>query len=196
MQLSRHFYAIGGLAVLLTALSVGSSKPTVAKAPPTSVLVTNSSLPVTVSASSAALKIGNSKSDPIPVRDVDVASRVHVQGYANAAFSDGQGNADVVMYSVPVGKRLVIEGMTMRASIPTGQAVWGMAISGPYYVEVKPQGTNILGQETFVGTLQAPLQFAGPTIVEVFVQRNVTSGEGSAFVTYTGYLVNEPVPAP
>lgn len=198
MQFSKHFYAITGLVVLLTAISVGSNRVQT-KSSATSVLVTNSTIPVTLSASSAALKIGNSKSDPIPVRDVDVANRTHVHGSENSGFEDGSDFTSFFLYTAPLGKKLIVQGISLRALLPAGQNLWGVAVhtgSERYFVKVERQGKAFDGRDVFVAQMDAPIESTYPGTIEVFISRDQKAGEALVSADLTGYLVNEPTPAP
>jgi hypothetical protein len=200
MQISRHLYAIAGIAVLLTAVSFGS-KGTVRQQKATSVLVTNSAVPVTLSGAQS-INVKSSKDAPVLVRDVDAAARVHVDGTES---DSGQAfGVDVDLYEVPVGKRLIVEGMSIRAF---GPAIEVVAMSAQrespsgdflsYGVVAHSQGTNGFGNAIYVGTIDTPLHITGGTKLVASVSKNTINDVTMTVVaSFTGYLVDEPVAAP
>lgn len=196
MQLSRHLYAIAGLAILVTATSLGSSKAQT-KAPPTNVIVTNSTVPVTLSGS-PSVKVASSKSDPVLVRDVDVASRTLVQKFQIGSYTEGIGR-QLTVYTVPAGKRLVVQALAVRCSLGTGQWVTRMTINTTNYfypLFFKAQGPDHNDDYEYVAHLDAPVYIAGGSTLDVITSKNIDQGAWSFSVSFNGYLEDEPVAAP
>lgn len=108
---------------------------------------------------------------------------------------------DVTLYTVPTGKRLIIEHVSASCSLPAGQRV--------RYLEILPQpagGLGTLGSLSLVPTYlgdfsgkseyraSTPMKLYGhsETGVRVFVERSVNTGEAFCSFTISGFLVNLP----
>lgn len=195
MQVTRHLYAIAGLIAVLTALSVGSSRPQT-KGSATSVLVTNTNVPVSIS-NTPSVKLQNSASSPLLVRDVDVSSRIHVEKTAIATFEDTIG-LTLQPYTVPAGKRLIIEGLSVRGSCYSDNTFTRMTVSSGsffYPLEFQAQPADHNTDLGFVANMNAPFQVGSGQVLNVSVAvRKV--GYASVSACFTGYLIDEPVPAP
>jgi hypothetical protein len=123
MSFSKHLYAICGLGLVLTAISVGSNKSALRMpaAPPQSVMVANSSVPVTVNGASS-IQVTNKKSEgPLLVRDVDVYARTLVQKTVSMTIEDPTFGESIVVYTVPIGKRLTVQTLSVSGTLPTNQ---------------------------------------------------------------------------
>jgi len=110
MNISRHIYAVAAIGLVLTAASFGTGHAKLKGAPsatPTNVVVVNSA------------------ASPANTRDVTLAGRtpINVQ-LPQQTIVDGTGSVDhVPMYTVPAGKRLIIQQVYGLATGPTGEYV-------------------------------------------------------------------------
>src|SRR6476659_2671766 len=156
MAFSRHLYAILGLAAVLTAVSFGTGA-TKKVASPLQTVVTNTT------------------ANPVPVRsqgitavqEVAPAARTYVSERVDAAIEPDDFQGQATVYTVPAGKRLVVQQIF-------GQAVMGQderitfAVFGRYPVTfiptgngLQPQGQSI--QTKAVSSFEAPANFVvGP----------------------------------
>ncbi len=170
-----------------------------------SVNVLNSPLPVTGSLGlsgtvqaqqSGAWSVGinNAKTSPVPIRDVENPAR---QPFAFDSFCALVPGSDVcvVLFSIPAGKRLVIESITVEVSGPTGQkgrADIFTTVAGTshgFRLSLAPVGT-FSGQDIMDGTHPLRL-YADPTsTVSLRGFRNSTSGDGAFAGSVSGYLVD------
>ena len=103
-----------------------------------------------------------------------------------------------VAFDVPEGKRLVIETITFRVTVPAGQAVFaGFNIGGALgALTTQAQGT-FGGSDIFQGTHPIKLRVDGaaaPNEVSIFFGRNFATGDATIQATVSGYLVPLPTP--
>jgi hypothetical protein len=131
-------------------------------APPTqSVQVTNIPLPV---------KVAN------PPLAVTVISGEQVNAFHEVSDLSNQVNNPV--FTIPTGKRLVIEYLSAKGTVPAGDSVSGIHINNPvvHFFTVTAQGTDGSGKSVFAAaqsfhTTIGP--FPVPTDVLVRMERNM-----------------------
>lgn len=112
--------------------------------------------------------------------------------------------SDTASFTVPAGKRLVVEFMSARVTLPLGQtpSIFVNALSGAlgYALPLEPQGVRATGVGTFneFGTARDILEFADPEeFYDVLLERQPSSpggnvsGSGSGSVYLSGYLLDE-----
>jgi hypothetical protein len=198
----RHVYAVIFLGAVLAALSVANSPLRKAAPPTTPVIVTNtSSNPVpttTVGTASVSGSVGitNPASSPVPVQDVEVAARIPLKLSGSVFLNVGEfEDAGSNFYTVPAGKRLVIESMFAASfQVPTGQRLVQVALGqlsdNSYSIPVQYQGTDDTGYEHFYGTFTGKLFFNAGAQLRVIATRSSSAGEASANVQVIGYLEN------
>ena len=185
--------------VLAVAVALGATvfREQVASAAPAilNVLVTNGpSTPVPVTLQ------GTSSVDVIDGRQ-PFESRLDLS-LSNGDFGDGAG------FTVPEGKRLIVEFISARVTLPQGQtpSIFVNSLSGAvgFALPLQPQGIRATSVGTFAefGAALKTLEFEdGGGFYDVFLERQPSSdggnvngtGNGSVFVS--GYLVDLP-PAP
>jgi hypothetical protein len=113
-------------------------------------------------------------------------------------FGDGEG------FVVPEGKRLVVEFMSARVTLPLGQtpSIFVNSLSGAlgYALPLQPQGVRATSVGTFneFGAATPVLEFeVGGGFYDVFLERQPSSaggnvsGDGSGSVYISGYLIDE-----
>jgi len=132
-----------------------------------------------------------------PIHDVDNAARQPVQFQLTVSGQDGMGNIGGTAYTVPPGKRLVIETVTGNISVPVPQFVeyhlgvtaGGMVLSHLIHVD-PPIAFN--GYNNIYTTVAARLYADPGTDVSLGVFRGPAIGTWTAKLTVSGYLVNLP----
>ena len=153
---------------------------------------------------------------PEPGLDVNVTNTVSTRGADNPAFQPFQHEGSInfgpglvgseATFTVPNGKRLVIEFASFWLLLPTGQkptsnwvGVVNSAVSSnhlKHFVPLVFQGTSVFGgqnSDSFVGSSPVRLYADPGTTVELVVRSTgVGAGNGSAFVSISGYLVDVP----
>jgi hypothetical protein len=202
------FSALAVLAIL------GIAQPSMAGPQPTSVTVVNTPLPVTGTVqlpSGTSVRIDNTVTDPVRVRNVNDALQP-VQVTANCATDPDFGTLGCgpgTFYTVPAGKRLVIEYASMDIGcILPGQAVtlaittttngvdathfaMAPAAAGPGVTAIAcnlPSASSI----TAVGQVVRLYADAG-TFVSVAANRNSNVGQMDATISISGYLMDVPL---
>ena len=140
----------------------------------------------------------NSIKTPVPVSDVSNGQQPFQMTATNTITKGVSGNAKTI-FTVPVGKRLVIETISTRAELASGDTpdrveVLTNADSSTTYHEllVLKQGLDLSGHEVFVGThyIRAYSE-PGTNVVFQFTRSNI-SDYASGTVTITGYFVDVP----
>jgi hypothetical protein len=124
-----------------------------------------------------------------PTGPIDVNAFVAATGASNQVNN--------LVFTVPAGKRLVIEYVSAKGVVPFGDSVSGIHINNPivHFLVVTPQGVDIFGKNVFTAaqTLHTAIgPFAVATDVIVRMERN-TFGPGtdaSLSVTLAGQLVD------
>ena len=214
MHLLRHA-PVAGVFSILTAASLGSSHVTALKTMPMQVVVTNStSSPVPVSPqgttqvagtvavsslpsvqlqSGTSVAVNNQIGSPIPVLDVRAAGRTPVHEEGGAALQDGTlENGGISLYTVPNGKRLVIQSMYMVGSLPAGELIIGSGISGSNGFESYPISFLDHGTDStthyYGGFSESTLYFSAGDSIQGFIVRNDGTGTASYDVGFDGYL--------
>jgi hypothetical protein len=204
-----------GVIALVTphvAVSQGSGTNAAAKASPTPADVNVVNTPAVLAQQSGPWSVGIDSSanavkidttNPLPVRDVDNPARQPFVFFMAAALNHWFGTAPNIdlQFSVPAGKRLVIEQISIEADLtPTAsQELRGAvrtSVGGSFY-DYAFVGTDS-GQdgifEDFIASSQMK-SYADPgTAVQIFVTRNDTSGGSAdkAEVNLSGYLIDMP----
>jgi hypothetical protein len=111
LTLKQSLFGFVGIALIFGAIALALPRPTVGQKPdapatsnkpPQNVNVVNTPLPVT-----GTIEVGNPGNSPLPVRDVDAASRQPFQAEFHIPLFD------VPRIQVPAGKRLVFEFVSM-----------------------------------------------------------------------------------
>jgi hypothetical protein len=120
LKLKQSLIAFAGMSLIITLIAVvtpqairSQNKETVGPTKP--VLVVNSpSEPVPVT---GAVSVSNLGDSPLPVRDVDSPGRQPVTAEGSCSGSGCTGT----VYTVPAGKRLIVEYASITANIPAGK---------------------------------------------------------------------------
>jgi hypothetical protein len=123
---------------------------------------------------------------------------------ANLTFSipAGSTNVSATIYTVPAGKRLVIEHVSATCIAPATQ------VTAQFEITAKPTATAVavglrlvpvhIGNLSVgsLSTASTPMKLYGHsgTTIEVTATRDGTSGEASCVFNFSGFLVNLPQP--
>ena len=140
------------------------------------------------------VKVINNKNKPIPVFDVNTLSEQLFQAELNFDFNpaDTGGGSSFV---VPAGKRLIIEFVSGSIYLEQGKAI-------DFSISTSVSGTTahhrlLLNELWPVGTysisynVSQNMKIYADPLAEVLVYVNNTEGgEGSVFVSISGYLVD------
>jgi len=186
---TKWLLALGFLLALFVAVS-NSDAQTVTSGKDVNVINTPS---VNV-ANTPGVSVLNGSGDPIPTRSVDEPARRSFQAEVVLIVPAGLVSA-VQTFSIPAGKRLVIEYVTLFSIPPSGQT-WTDLLVG-----TAVDGTSIIHH---FGPLQATAagRFASDKAVRLYHDfthpfvfaggRSSTAGEARVDLTVSGYLVDLP----
>jgi hypothetical protein len=146
--------------------------------------------------------VANTSANPVPTLSVDNAALQPFQHTEVIGFNAGLlgGNAT---FTVPGGKRLVIEFVSFSLTIPAGQRPTFnfVTLDNPARPTVQfgfalalQGGGFISGQnsDVFVGTSPTRLYADPGSTVTLGVRRNQDAGTGLGTVSVSGYYVNVP----
>jgi hypothetical protein len=147
------------------------------------------------------VKVTNTRSAPVLTRDVDNPALQPFQNSQVISTPAGLLGGDGT-FTVPAGKRLVIEFLSFQGSWPAGQATTrlfiGVCNSGggqcqtEFFLPAISQGPDFGGNSLFAASSPMRLYADPGTDVTVSVRRNATAGTGLAVVAISGYLVDLP----
>jgi hypothetical protein len=144
-----------------------------------------------------SVTVGNTLSQPVPTLSADAAARQPVQRTGLLIFAAGDQIEEQTLYTVPAGKRLVIEEASVRAQLFDGvsQAMvflrsHGGGLGGHYVPltsigVIDGMGTVLVGTELLRGYADEG------TNVDASITINTAGGNGARIeVTFTGHLVD------
>ena len=150
----------------------------------------------------------NDPTDPIPTRDVDTPALRPIQAGAVAQSGTLTGPANFVLFTVPSGKRLVVEYFSSEVGIATGTSInrYSLGIApnpdvpgnvtfshfiAPSYHS--PCGTCGAGTELFVASQPIRMYVdAGKALVVNITFSGGVGPSAFGFFMVSGYLINAP----
>jgi hypothetical protein len=157
-------------------------------------VVTLNGVPTVSLASGAAVQIGNTASSPALVRDVDRPFSQPFRASLTSFFT--QGSADTTVNNsviVPATKRLIIEFVTVKITMPNGQAVLFAKLDATafdQYITLTAPGNDSVGNTFFVATHKVFMIFDPGQVLQAAAFRNTLTGGGNIAMTISGYLVD------
>lgn len=111
--------------------------------------------------------------------------------------SSSSNQTDNTVFTIPAGKRLVIDYLSAKGTVPAGDSVSGIHINNPavHFFVVTSQGPDINGKRVFATaqSIHATLgPFPSPTNVVVRMERNLfgSGNEATLAVSLAGTLMN------
>jgi len=143
----------------------------------------------------------NTTASPVPLRDVDNPARQPFQAEAVGGIADGASTTgDITLTTVPVGKRLVIEHVSVLGKMlaPQRLVLGGMGSGQPggkvHWLDIKVQGSNADATLDYFVASQLVRFYQDPGPVRCLAERDSTAGANPASVTFTisGYFVDCP----
>jgi hypothetical protein len=196
--------AAGAVAGMLVAVPIQAQPAPRSGQPPQQVTVVNEAsepVPVEVQGTAEA-RVANTASDPVPV-EVHGPLTVHppsvepVHRTALVIIAEGEGpEKSQVFYTVPAGKRLVIEHGTFQGQGPTGTTavvmLGGNAPHGAFYIPGEHYGRFAGRGDMVVGSQAGRLYVDAGGEVRARVILHEFDGSGRFEVGFAGYLVDLP----
>jgi hypothetical protein len=104
------------------------------------------------------------------------------------------GSADTTVNNsatVPAGKRLIVEFVTVKITLPNGQAALFAKLDTSVfdqYITLTAAGNDSVGNTLVVATHKVFVIFDPGTIVQTSAFRNSLTGGGNILMTVSGYL--------
>ena len=149
-----------------------------------------STLPAVQLDGSASVGINNTNSNPVPVT-VAVSARQPVLVNTALRIEDGVAEGSVLgAYTVPAGKRLVIQYIFGQASLPDGQRL-SLGTINIFPVHFTDSGM-FLGELISDATIQVNYTLLADTRLDFPAFRSGSSGIGRVFMGFSGYLEDAP----
>lgn len=152
-------------------------------------------------ASLPAVQVNSSAVSPLFTRGVDDgANDIYHQTHAKSLFNNSEFN--FASFAVPAGKRLIIETITVRATVPPGQKAEfvlltigseGSTTNDPLTVQSQGVTEAVGGQERLSGTHPVRIRVDGtgqPSDITVSMTRNPAAGLAFLLASISGYLVD------
>src|SRR5262245_57087337 len=145
---------------------------------------------------SGAVNVSNAVNSPVPTQNVDEHARQPFQRTFLMGLADGESSLQDSGFTIPAGKRLVIEQVSGFVTLPTNQipfifvesALQGESSASVYPVPVKEGAVSVSADSW---------RFANPVLlygdatlpIIVGVSRNSNSGLVNCHITVSGYLI-------
>jgi hypothetical protein len=152
--------------------------------------------PTVTLAPGAAVQIGNPANSPALFRDVDRYTSQPFRAVLTSTFPSGNAAAitPLVTSTVPGGKRLVIEFVTVNITLPLQQTAQFARLdsngSFDQYLALIPAGNDGANKPVFIGTHRMFAIFDPGTVLTAFGGRNSGTDTGTVTMTVAGYLVD------
>jgi hypothetical protein len=150
--------------------------------------------------------VSNDAAHPVPVRHQGTVSVTSIDDTARSAFAffrndSFRSNEDghVVSFTVPAGKRLVIQAVSINGLVDTGtgQKIVSTAVQArvngqleDYIMPPTFTGTTSGGRDVYTVSQPTTIFADGGTDVDLFAVRNVTTGGAIMNASVQGYLID------
>jgi hypothetical protein len=156
---------------------------------------------VATAASSASMFVNNDAANPVPV--VEQKPTAGDPGRSAFAYFEnsewGNSSSPHAEFTVPAGKRLVIESVSVQADLPTGQNMLSAAVQAlvngklqDYFMAPTFTGLERLNlHRHYVASQQTTVYADAGTTVSVFAIRDSIATDGGHFnVSVQGHLID------
>jgi hypothetical protein len=160
------------------------------------------------SAQSGTWNVGvtNTAASPVAVRDVDNPAKQPFQAEVVGGFADGASTTgDIIIATVPAGKRLVIEyvsasgAMLHDQKVVRGEVAETLTLAPARWgIQYTPQGSNADRTRDYFVATQPVRIYADPGSITCSAERDSVAGANPDSVTFTisGYFVDCPTCVP
>jgi hypothetical protein len=114
---------------------------------------------------------------------------------ASNAVTSQSNQVDNHVFTIPAGKRLVVDYVSARALVSTGESVSSILINLPivHFFVVATQGSDLFGRSVFTAAQSLRVSigpFPVPRDFVVRMERNTSGTDAILAVTLAGELVN------
>jgi|KBSMisStandDraft_5_1062788.scaffolds.fasta_scaffold98172_4 hypothetical protein len=195
----RYLTVALGLLVCVLTISVITVRHAEAQRGPAPSDVNVVRMPNVVISGTPLVTVANPAGNPVSVRDVDNPDAHPFQIAMNVVL-DGSNVGDE-SFTVPAGKRLIIDQVSIDSAVPVGDKVRISIITeaGLFQVShamnVVPRGTFHLPPDqvfdVFEATHLTRLFAEGGSNVGLHVSRNDTAGRAGVYFAISGHLIDE-----
>jgi hypothetical protein len=149
--------------------------------------------------------VANDTSHPVPVREQGTVSVTSSDDPGRSAFAFFQSDSwesgedsHHVDFTVPAGKRLVIDAVSISSSLDThGQKMLTAAVQAhvngqfeDYFMTPTFTGVNTSGRDVYIAGQQTTIYADGGTDVLLFGSRDSFTGAGILNVSVQGHLID------
>jgi hypothetical protein len=156
-----------------------------------------------------SVTVNNTQAQAVPVREqnLDSTGRIRVTStddpgrmafafFKNESFNSGD-DSHFASFTVPDGKRLVIESVSIQGALDAGQVLVSAAVQAhvngqleDYIMAPAFTGTSSSGRDVYAVSQATTLYADGGTDVKLFGARNTFSGSGILNVSVAGHLID------
>jgi hypothetical protein len=142
------------------------------------------------------VNVGNSASAPIPIVDMN-DGRQPFQASTFVVHPNGTNVDTMNVATIPAGKRLVIEFISVSAQVPPGQHLELATVQtlagghgAAHQLLIQAQPDAVIGDDIYRAVQELRLYADPGSTVQVLVRRNSGLGQATFGVTISGYFVN------
>ncbi len=131
---------------------------------------------------------------PVMVRDVDNPARQPLITSASLVLPFGQTFGFQPITTVPTGKVLIIEGVSVDTRFAGNDKLIEVAIlacGASYYLHANDEGIDDLGRHVFIASQQVSIICTEGTQVQGYVTRNPATGQPGVNFSVFGYYVDK-----
>jgi hypothetical protein len=142
--------------------------------------------------------IVNTPAQAVPVHDINNPPRQPFQKEIIVNLIQGSDTGEEFVFTVPAGKRLVVEHASATAFVPVGQKVRMFLVSRlnsqltSEALVATPQGIIDNGRDVFVASHPVRLYAGSGDFVRAVAIRSDSAVNGFVFFSVAGYLIDEP----
>jgi hypothetical protein len=141
--------------------------------------------------------VTNDASHPVPMTSADEPGRQAFAFFKSDSWESGE-DSHFVSFTVPAGKRLVIEAVSISGSRDThGQKMLTAAVQAhvngqfeDYFMTPTFTGVNTSVRDVYIASRQTTIYADGGTDVKLFGSRYSFSGAGILNVSVQGHLID------
>lgn len=140
-----------------------------------------------------SVTVNNPTGSPVPVRDVDHAALQPVSGECDAVYGTVTNLKQCALYTVPAGKRLVVETVMYQLSIDTGAFPYGATFGNTAGVATFTFAPTLVGNDGinhYANTVATRFYLGAGETLSVFAQFSAPTIYGQRFA-FSGYLLNQ-----
>jgi hypothetical protein len=140
-----------------------------------------------------AVTVNNSAANPVPVRDVDRAAQEPVSGECAAVYGTVTNLKQCALYTVPAGKRLVVETVTYQLGIENTAFPYGATFGNTSAAAVFTFAPTFVGNDGinhYANAVSTRFYLGPGETLSAFAQFSAATIYGQRFA-FSGYLLSQ-----